>query len=89
MNKIYLVVEDWRIDSGESGISTSAFSSIKKAKKYLNKLKEEYDMNYDTKNREKEITENEEEIEVVFEDFDYYKIYIEEKIIDFYDEYID
>ena len=83
-NKVYIVVEDWRIDSGESDIYTSVFSTIEKAEKYFEKLKERYAEDYDTNNRDdKYVYENSGEIEVTFEDnYDYYKIVIDEKIID-------
>ena len=36
--KIYVVLEYWKIDSGESGIYASIFSTLNNAKKYLEKL---------------------------------------------------
>ena len=35
MNKVYVVMEDWKIDSGESGIYESVFSTFEKAYNYL------------------------------------------------------
>lgn len=84
MKYVYVIVEDWRIDSGESDIYTSVFSTIEKAEKYFNKLKERYEEDYNTNGRkDKYIYENAKEIEVTFEDSaDYYKIIIDEKEID-------
>lgn len=84
---IYIVVENYHLDSGEKEIYTSAFSTIEKAEKYFEKLKERYAESFDTKNRNATIYENNGEIEVSFyEDSDnttdYYSIIIDEKIID-------
>lgn len=92
MSKVFVVIEDWRIDSGESGIESSVFSTFEKALEYYNKLKERYKNDYGTQERlEDDETEFDEEvddksqyasIEVSFEDYDYYKIVVESKIID-------
>ena len=36
--KVFVVVEDWRIDSGESGVEISVFSSYERAKEYYLQL---------------------------------------------------
>ena len=93
MSKVFVVIEDWRIDSGESGIESSVFSTFEKALDYYNKLKERYENDYDTQERleeddEAEFDEEVDEksqyasIEVSFEDYDYYKIVVESKEID-------
>lgn len=46
MNKVFVVMEDWRIDSGESGIESSVFSTFEKALEYYNHLKERYNDDY-------------------------------------------
>ena len=82
--KVYIILEDWRINSGESGILTSVFSTLDNAKIYFEKLKNQYAEDYETNTREnKEIYESDGFIEVTFEDnADYYKLLIEEKEID-------
>ena len=45
--KVFVVVEDWRIDSGESGVEISVFSSYEKAKNYYLQLKENYLVDYE------------------------------------------
>lgn len=45
--KVFVVVEDWRIDSGESGVEISVFSSYEKAKNYYLQLKESYLIDYE------------------------------------------
>ena len=45
--KVFVVVEDWRINSGESGIETSVFSSYERAKEYYLQLKENYLIDYE------------------------------------------
>lgn len=91
MSKVFVVIEDWRIDSGESGIENSVFSTFEKALDYYNKLKERYESDYNTQERLENEGEIDEEIdkenqyasiEVVFEDYDYYKIWVESKVID-------
>ena len=54
MSKIFIVIEDWRRDNGESGIENSVFSTFEKALNYYNKLKERYESEYDTQERIKE-----------------------------------
>lgn len=88
MNKVYIIVENWKLDSGENGIYTSAFSTIEKAEEYFEKLKKRYEEDYNTNNRKATIYENSGEIEVSFYDDDsdtndYYNIIIDEKIVDF------
>ena len=82
--KVYVVLEDWRIESGESGIYTSVFSSIDNAKIYFEKLKKRYAEDYETNTRDDSIIYEEYEVlKVRFEDnADYYKILIEEKEVD-------
>lgn len=82
--KVYIVLEDWKIDSGESGIYTSVFSTLDNAQKYFKKLKKRYAEDYETNTREDSIFYEEDgALEIVFEDnADYYKILIEEKEID-------
>ena len=91
MSKIFIVIEDWRRDNGESGIENSVFSTFEKALNYYNKLKERYESDYDTQERLKDEGEFDEKvdkknqyasIEVAFEDYDYYKIWVESEIID-------
>lgn len=33
--KVFVIIEDWRIDSGENGIEISVFSTYEKAKKNI------------------------------------------------------
>lgn len=82
--KVYVVLEDWKIESGESGIYTSVFSSIDNAKIYFEKLKKRYAEDYETNTRDDSIIYEEYEVlKVRFEDnADYYKILIEEKEVD-------
>lgn len=46
--KVFVIIEDWRIDSGESGIEISVFSTYKKAKKEYFRLKENYLKDYES-----------------------------------------
>ena len=88
----FVVMEDWKIDSGESGIYSSVFSSFEKALKYYNHLKENYEIDYELKDRDEDEFDVDEEInvdskfasiEVTFDDSaDYYKIWIDEKKVD-------
>ena len=88
----FVVMEDWKIDSGESGIYSSVFSSFEKALKYYNNLKENYEIDYELKDRDEDGFFVDEEIdvsnkiasiEVTFDDSaDYYKIWIDEKKVD-------
>lgn len=82
--KVYIILEDWQIDSGESGIFTSVFSTLDNAKIYFKKLKNQYAEDYETNTRKNnKIYESDGFIEVTFEDnADYYKLLIEEKEID-------
>lgn len=89
--KVYIVLEDWKIDSGESAIYNSVFSTFEKALKYYNHLKMNYEIDYETNNRTDEANIVEEldidkkiaDIKVIFKNSaDYYKILIEEKEID-------
>lgn len=92
MNSVFVVMEDWKIDSGESGIYTSAFSNFKKALEYYEHLKERYAIDYEIDERKEDIDTFEEYINedmknakiiVSFNDsFDYYEIDITEKNID-------
>lgn len=49
--KIYVVVEDWVCDSGESGARTTCFSTIEKARDYMRNESQQYknqkDYSYD------------------------------------------
>ena len=88
MNKVYIVVESWKLDSGERDIFTSAFSTIEKAEQYFEKLKVRYAEDYNTENRNATIYKNSGEIEVSFyeddnDTNDYYYIFIDEKEVDF------
>lgn len=47
-NKVFIIIEDWRIDSGESGIEISVFSTYKKAKEEYFRLKENYLIDYES-----------------------------------------
>lgn len=47
-NKVFVIIEDWRIDSGESGIEISVFSTYKKAKEEYFRLKENYLIDYES-----------------------------------------
>lgn len=88
----FVVMEDWKIDSGESGIYSSVFSSFEKALKYYNNLKENYEIDYELKDRDEDEFNVDEEInvdskfasiEVTFNNScDYYKIWIDEKKVD-------
>ena len=92
MGKVFVVLEDWKIDSGESGIYNSVFSTFEKAFEYYSHLKRRYEIDYELENIDKEdynIDENINvfdkvaSIEVTFDNScDYYKIWIDEKIID-------
>ena len=82
--KIYVVLEYWKIDSGESGVYTSVFSTLNNAKKYLKKLKMQYAEDYKTNERDDSIVdENDESIKVSFDNADCYEISIEEQELDF------
>lgn len=93
MNKVFVVIEDWRIDSGESGIENSVFSTFEKALEYYNHLKKRYNDDYSINemndlddieiNETIDVNSQYASIEVTFccTD-DYYKIWIDEKIID-------
>ena len=92
MNSVFVVMEDWKIDSGESGVYTSVFSSFEKALEYYKHLKERYAIDYEIDERKEDIDTFEEYINedmknakiiVSFNDsFDYYEIDITEKNID-------
>ena len=92
MGKVFVVLEDWKIDSGESGIYNSVFSTFEKAFEYYSHLKRRYEIDYELENIDKEdynIDENINvfdkvaSIEVTFDNsYDYYKIWIDEKNID-------
>lgn len=47
-NKVFVIIEDWRIDSGESGIEISVFSTYEKAKEEYFRLKENYLIDYES-----------------------------------------
>lgn len=82
--KIYVVLEYWKIDSGESGVYASIFSTLNNAKKYLEKLKMQYAKDYETNERDNYITyDNDEGIKVSFDNADCYEISIEEQELDF------
>ena len=91
--KVYLVIEDWKNDSGESDIFTSAFSNFANALKYLEQLEKAYNIDYDTEeciknnecdyNKTVDIENERGNIEVVFNDTaDYYHLFIVSKIVD-------
>ena len=92
MGKVFVVLEDWKIDSGESGIYNSVFSTFEKAFEYYSRLKRRYEIDYELENIDKEDYNVDEDInvfdkiasiEVTFDSScDYYKIWIDEKIID-------
>lgn len=92
MGKVFVVLEDWRIDSGESGIYSSVFSTFEKAFEYYSHLKRRYEIDYELENIDKEDYNVDEDInvfdkiasiEVTFNSScDYYKIWIDEKNID-------
>ena len=92
MGKVFVVLEDWKIDSGESGIYNSVFSTFEKAFEYYSHLKRRYEIDYELESIDKEDYNVDEDInvfdkvasiEVTFDDSDdYYKIWIDEKIID-------
>lgn len=92
MGKVFVVLEDWKIDSGESGIYNSVFSTFEKAFEYYSRLKRRYEIDYELENIDKEDYNVDEDInvfdkiasiEVTFDNScDYYKIWIDEKIID-------
>lgn len=92
MNSVFVVMEDWKIDSGESGIYTSVFSNFEKALEYYEHLKERYAIDYELADRQDDIYTFEENVDkdkesanivVSFEDSaDYYEIDITKKIID-------
>ena len=88
MNKVYIVMEDWRIDSGESGIYESVFSTFEKAYNYLLHLKENYEQDYNITKENELFEELDKENEIasserVFSNsYDYYKIWVDEKVID-------
>ena len=92
MGKVFVVLEDWRIDSGESGIYSSVFSTFEKAFEYYSHLKRRYEIDYELESIDKEDYNVDEDInvfdkiasiEVTFDNSDdYYKIWIDEKNID-------
>lgn len=92
MGKVFVVLEDWKIDSGESGIYNSVFSTFEKAFEYYSHLKRRYEIDYELENIDKEDYNVDENInvfdkiasiEVTFDsNCDYYKIWIDEKNID-------
>ena len=92
MGKVFVVLEDWRIDSGESGIYSSVFSTFEKAFEYYSHLKRRYEIDYELENINKDDYNVDEDInvfdkiasiEVTFDNsYDYYKIWIDEKNID-------
>ena len=92
MGKVFVVLEDWKIDSGESGIYNSVFSTFEKAFEYYSHLKRRYEIDYELESIDKDDYNVDEDInvfdkiasiEVTFDNScDYYKIWIDEKIID-------
>lgn len=52
MKKVFLILEDWRTNSGESGININIFDNYKKAKKEYFKIKENYLIDYDNEDLE-------------------------------------
>ena len=92
MGKVFVVLEDWKIDSGESGIYNSVFSTFEKAFEYYSHLKRRYEIDYELESIDKEDYNVDEDInvvdkiasiEVTFDSScDYYKIWIDEKNID-------
>ena len=92
MGIVFVVLEDWKIDSGESGIYNSVFSNFEKAFEYYSHLKRRYEIDYELESIDKEDYNVDEDInvfdkiasiEVTFDNScDYYKIWIDEKNID-------
>ena len=92
MGKVFVVLEDWKINSGESGICSSVFSTFEKAFEYYSHLKRRYEIDYELESIDKEDYNVDENInvfnkiasiEVTFDNScDYYKIWIDEKNID-------
>ena len=84
--KVFVVVEDWRIDSGESRVEISVFSSYEKAKKEYFRLKENYLIDYKSEDLkiEERIEDNNTfiELEGVNEcNADYFNIKVIDKIL--------
>lgn len=84
--KVFVIIEDWRIDSGESGIKISVFSSYEKAKKEYFRLKENYLIDYKSEDLkiEERIEDNNTfiELEGVNEcNADYFNIKVIDKIL--------
>lgn len=70
MNKVFVVMEDWRIDSGESGIENSVFSTFEKALEYYNHLKERYNDDYNINEMDEDEDDLDEEYDEDDEDLD-------------------
>ena len=85
-NKVFIIIEDWRIDSGESGIEISVFSTYKKAKEEYLRLKENYLIDYESEDlKVEEIIEDDNtfiELEGTNEcNADYFNIKVVDKIL--------
>lgn len=92
MKKIFVIIEDWKSKSGETGINSSVCSTFEKALNVYNRRKVNCEIDYETDSRKDKVDiyetlDLDKEIadcEVIFNDKigDYYHIWIEEKIID-------
>lgn len=51
MKVVYVVLENWAIDSGEKGTEVSVYSSFELAYKELLRLKENYEIDFETNER--------------------------------------
>ena len=65
MGKVFVVLEDWKIDSGESGIYNSVFSTFEKAFEYYSHLKRRYEIDYELESIDKEDYNVDEDINVI------------------------
>ena len=92
-NKVYIVIENWRIDSGEHDLYQNVFSTFSNALKYLEQLEDSYNIDYETKEFLKDnkcdytkIVQIEDEVATIEVKFkgreDYYHLYIVPKIVD-------
>lgn len=48
MENVFIIIEDWRINSGESGIEISVFSTYEKAKEEYSIIKKRYLIDYES-----------------------------------------
>lgn len=87
--KVFVIVEDWRINSGESGVETSVFSSYERAKEYYLQLKENYLIDYEDEDLQVEENICDENTYIELEGYnecnaDYFCIKVMDKKIDSY-----